>query len=179
MAGPIELELRTVPSVALQPAERARVIALCSQAYEEDFAPYLEQLTGGTHLLAYRGNELVSHAMWVIRWLQPAGLDSLRTAYVEAVATAPAWQGRGFGRAVMRRLQQAITDFTLGALSPSDPAWYAPLGWELWRGPLSIRTPAGSSATPDEQVMILRLPGTPPLNLEAGLSAEWRAGELW
>ena len=34
--------------------------------------------------------------------------------------------------------------------------------------------------TPDETVMILRLPRTPPdLDLDAPLSAEWRRGELW
>jgi hypothetical protein len=29
------------------------------------------------------------------------------------------------------------------------------------------------------KVMILRLPCTPPLDLDAPLSAEWREGELW
>jgi aminoglycoside 2'-N-acetyltransferase I len=31
----------------------------------------------------------------------------------------------------------------------------------------------------EEQVMILRLPKTPPLDPNAPLSAEWREGELW
>jgi hypothetical protein len=34
--------------------------------------------------------------------------------------------------------------------------------------------------TPDEQVMVLRLPRTPAgLSLDAPLSAEWREGEFW
>ena len=33
--------------------------------------------------------------------------------------------------------------------------------------------------TPEEQVMVLRLPKTPPLDLELPLSAEWREGEVW
>jgi len=53
------------------------------------------------------------------------------------------------------------------------------LGWELWRGPLYIRTAEGPLATPSAEVMILKLPRTPPLDLEAALSAEWREGELW
>ena len=92
-------------------------------------------------------------------------------------ATAPDRQGRGYASAIMRRLAAAIGDWSLGALSPSDASFYARLGWERWRGPLSIRTADGPLATPDEEVMILRLPATPPLDLDAPLSAEWRAGE--
>ena len=44
----------------------------------------------------------------------------------------------------------------------------------------AIRTAGGLEATPDETVMILRLPGTPTdLDLDAALSAEWRRGEPW
>jgi hypothetical protein len=56
---------------------------------------------------------------------------------------------------------------------------YARLGWEFWRGPLFIRRAGRLIPTPDEEVMILRLPKTPPLDLEAPLSVEWREGELW
>jgi aminoglycoside 2'-N-acetyltransferase I len=103
----------------------------------------------------------------------------LRTAYVEAVATEPAFQRRGFATAVMQRVAHAIGDFDLGGLSPSEVGFYERLGWELWRGPLSIRSAAGLIPTPNERVMILRLPRTPPLDLHSPLSAEWREGELW
>jgi hypothetical protein len=45
----------------------------------------------------------------------------------------------------------------------------------------AIRRAAGIEPTPpDEQVMILRLPRTPPaLVTTALLTAEWREGELW
>jgi aminoglycoside 2'-N-acetyltransferase I len=48
----------------------------------------------------------------------------------------------------------------------------------MWRGPLFIRSAAALTATPQDRVMVLRLPKTPPLDLEAALSAEWRAGDL-
>lgn len=79
----------------------------------------------------------------------------------------------------MRALQAQILDFDLAALSPFDERWYARLGWETWRGPLSIRTATGLLPTPDEQVMTLRLPRTPALDLDAPLSAEWRELESW
>lgn len=42
------------------------------------------------------------------------------------------------------------------------------------------RTPGGLEASPeDEEVMILRLPRTPPLDRRAALSVEWREGDVW
>ncbi len=103
----------------------------------------------------------------------------LRTAYVEAVATGQEYQGRGFATAVMKGVAAWTGDYDLGALSPFDVAYYERLGWELWRGPLAIRTGNGLLPTPDEEAMILRLAGTPNLDLSSRLTAEWRNGELW
>ena len=144
------------------------------------FGLWFDYLPGSTHVLGRLDGELVSHAAWVTRLLQPEGLPLLRTAYVEAVATAPEHQGRGYATAVLRALADRITDFDLGALSPSDAKFYARLGWESWRGPTLIRLPEGGLLDPTgEDVMILRLPATPALDLNARLTAEWRRGELW
>ncbi len=165
---------------SLTPAQKAEIICLCTAAYAENFDNMFEMLPGSMHMLACLNGELVSHAAWVTRWLQPAGCACLRTAYVEAVATAPVYQHRGFATAVLRELQAHIGDYDLGGLSPSDAGFYMPLGWELWRGPLAIRMPEGLLPTPpDEQVMILRLAHTPDLDLDTLLTAEWRNGELW
>lgn len=164
----------------LSPNDRQTLIELCTAAYEENFDHLFDSLPGSTHIIARLENEIVSHAAWVTRWLQPEGLPELRTAYIEAVATLPRYQGQGFGSAVLRNLVPYISDYELGALSPSEADFYARFGWELWQGPLFIRTAAGLEPSPaDEEVMILRLPQTPALNLHAALSAEWRAGELW
>jgi aminoglycoside 2'-N-acetyltransferase I len=65
-------------------------------------------------------------------------------------------------------------------LSPFNVKFYERLGWELWRGPLFIRTEKGLIPSPtDEEVMIFRLPETPDLDLTAPLSVEWREGEAW
>lgn len=175
-----QLVFRVLSAEELEPAQKADIIRLCTEAYEEPFDNMFEMLPGSVHVLGYLGDELVTHAAWVTRWLQPAGLPLLRTAYVEAVATAPAYQRRGYGAAVMRELQRHITDYDLGGLSPFSDAYYARLGWELWRGPLAIRKEHGLEPSPaDEQVMILRLPRTPELNLDGLLTAEWREGEPW
>jgi aminoglycoside 2'-N-acetyltransferase I len=95
------------------------------------------------------------------------------------VATEPHLQRRRLATAVMRRLAGAIASYDLGALCPAEPELYARLGWEFWRGPLFIRLEQGLVSTPEERVMVLRLPNTPPLDLDTDLSAEWRDGELW
>ena len=104
----------------------------------------------------------------------------MRTAYVEAVATDHPYRRRGYASMVMKRLAKEIIEYDLGGLSPSEPRFYQKLGWELWQGPLFIRKGDELLPSPEEeQVMILRLPGTPEFDLRAPLSAEWREGELW
>ena len=72
-----------------------------------------------------------------------------------------------------------VADYELAGLSPATEGLYARLGWRYWRGALSIRTETGLIPTPDEQIMFLRLPNTPPLDDTLPLSAEWRPGEVW
>jgi len=170
----IEVVGRILPTDPL----RGRIVTLCEAAYGEDFSNLLGTPLG--HVLGWVDRELVSHASWVQRELAPASGRPLRTAYVEAVATAPNWQQRGFASDVLRRLAREVTDsFELAALSPSDVAFYERLGWQRWRGPLAIRSVDGLIATPGEDVMVLRLTRTPHLDLDSALTAEWREGELW
>lgn len=175
------LHVEVVSSEAVHGALRDALLSLCSRAYEEDFSPYLALLSPAVHLFARLDGELVGHAAWVERELRAANLAPLRTAYVEAVATAPEHQGNGYASAVLSRLPAFLGDFALAALSPSDDGFYGRLGWERWRGPLSYLDPGGTEiATPEEQVMILRLPRTQPaLELDAPLSTDWRPGEVW
>ena len=174
-----ELELFVVPVDRLSAPARDEIVALCAAAFDENFGRMFELLPGSTHVLARLDGRLVGHACWVTRSLQPSGMRPLRTAYVEAVATDPAHQGRGIGGSVMRRPADEIRDYDLGALSPAVEAFYQRLGWEAWRGPTAIRTDQGLVPTPDDEIMILRTAQTPPLDLNAPISAEWRDGELW
>ena len=174
-----QLHIEVTSAESLSPATNAAIISLCNEAYEEELSSLFATFISPTHVMAYLGDVLVSHAMWVTRWLQPGTLPLLRTAYVEMVATAPAYQGQGFGTAVMQRLAAEIQDFELGGLSTGSSGFYARLGWQSWRGPLFIRTDTGVLPVLDDSMMFLRLPKTPALDVTAPLSAEWRAGELW
>ena len=179
------VRLEVVAADAMDGAVRAEIVKLCQSAYGGDFTALFEELPGSVHILArdQRG-VLLSHAAWVTRWLQPAGHPVLRTAYIEAVATAPAQQRQGLATAVLRQISEILAGdpaWELGALSPSNPAFYAGVGWELWRGPLAIRHNGDIEPTPaEEHVMILRLPRTPATVITTSLlTAEWRMGELW
>jgi aminoglycoside 2'-N-acetyltransferase I len=179
------VHLEVLAANALDASGRSEIIHLCEVAYGESFAHLFNDLPDSVHILARDGTGLlVSHVEWVPRWLQPAGHGLLRTAYVEAVATSPGHQRRGLATALLRRFDEIVRDdatWELAALSPSDSAFYARLGWELWNGPLAIRRDGGvEPSPPDEQVMILRLPRTPStLVTRALLTAEWRVGEVW
>jgi aminoglycoside 2'-N-acetyltransferase I len=177
----IRVNIRTSPAAGLTARARDEILALCDRAYGEDLRDAIQSFQDPIHVFATVDDAIVSHALWITRWLAPGERTPLRTAYVEAVATDPAYQGRGFASAVMRKLLGEVAGFDLAALCPSDDGQllYSRLGWETWAGRLSIRRGSELIATPDESIMIHRLPGSPPLNLNDPLSAEWRPGELW
>lgn len=174
------LEIQVVPGELLG-SKREQVFALCERAYLQDLRALPGTFNDPRHVLGMEHGTVVSHALWITRWLAPGISAPLRTAYVEWVATDPAHQRRGYASAVMRTLLASISGFQLAALSTSDAgqSLYTRLGWERWRGPLFIRTADGLVATTGETVMIHRLSTTPPLSLDDPLSAEWREGELW
>ena len=87
-------------------------------------------LLDGLHVLAYDEGQLVGHAVVTTRWLQPDNLSLLKTAYVDAVATDPAYQGQGIGSSVMRHLASVIQDYELACLETERVYFYAQLGWE-------------------------------------------------
>ena len=173
------LKIERVASAALTPDQTAALRRLCDAAYAENTAPYFESLGPGRHLLGKLDGALVSHLMWVTRWLQPEDQPQLRTAYVEMVATAPDHQRKGYATALLEHLVPLLSDFDLAALSPATEGVYARLGWKFWRGPLFARRDGARIATPEDRVMVLRLPSTPPLDLDRALSVEWRPGEVW
>jgi GNAT superfamily N-acetyltransferase len=174
------LSLQVIKGENLSEHEYSEILTLCSGAYERDYSPFLKSFNNAIHVLGRIHDKLVSHALWVTRWLQNGKIPPWRTAYVEAVATDERCRRQGYASAVMSRLAGEIKDYDIGGLSTGLCSFYSRLGWQLWRGTLFIRTADGEIATPEEKgVMVLALPKTPPLDLDTPLSAEWRKGELW
>jgi aminoglycoside 2'-N-acetyltransferase I len=167
----------------LDEATRAEIIQVCIEAHqEEDFKNLFSYIrSGGWHFLAYREDQLVSHAVVTTRWLQPEGLPELKTAYIDAVATLPAVQGQGYASALLRQMAKDIdSEYIIACLETERTTFYERLGWEVWRGPLAGRGKDGLIPTPDQTgVMILRLSKTPPLDLGRGLTIEDQGGRIW
>jgi len=180
------VSIRSVPTDALSPDEIDVIRALLDAAFwdeederftEEDW----EHSIGGLHVVLEIDGRIVSHASVVERELQVAG-HPLRTGYVEAVATAPGFQGRGYGTRVMQLIGRAIdAGYELGALGTGEIGFYERLGWRVWQGPTSVRTAVGERRTPVEDggIMVLLTGATPPIDLGAPISCEWRPGDVW
>ena len=144
---------------------------------DDDFAHAM----GGVHWLLEVDGRLLSHASVVERVLEADGVP-LRTGYVEAVATQPTAEGRGYGSAVMTEAGDHIrAGYELGALGTGRISFYRRLGWEAWRGPSFVRTPDGPVRRPDDDgwILVLRTPRTPPIDLGLSLSCDWRPGDVW
>jgi GNAT superfamily N-acetyltransferase len=171
--------IRKITSGDLSPELAQAVIRVCDAAYQTDTKPLFSQLGPGLHLLAFQGDKLVSHLMWVTRWLQPEGITPLRTAYVEMVATDPPMQRCGYASLLLGDFVRHVGEYELAALCPATESVYARLGWKFWRGPLAARREGHLIPTPEERVMLLPLPHTPALDWERPLSVEWREGEVW
>jgi aminoglycoside 2'-N-acetyltransferase I len=176
------ITITTARTEDLDAATRAAIVDVCIAAHQEDdfqhlFTRYIS--AGGIHVFAYRGDQLVSHAVATTRWLQPEGLPLLRTAYIDAVATLPAYQGQGIGSAVMRQLATALADFEIACLETERVSFYAQVGWQEWRGPLAGRRAGELLPTPDQKgIMILRLDRTPLLDFDGSLIIEYD-GRIW
>ena len=67
------------------------------------------------------------------------------------------------------------------ALGTGETGFYERLGWRVWAGPTSVRTPHGERRTPEEDggIMVLLTPATPPISLDAPISCDWRPGDVW
>ncbi len=169
----------TSPEVA---AIRAMLLAAFGPADDERFSDDdWDHAVGGVHFVLDVGGAMVTHASVVERELHVDGRP-LRTGYVEAVGTAPDGQGAGHGSQVMADVTAYIRDrFELGALGTGRHHFYERLGWLRWAGPTFVRTADGLRRTPDEDGDILVLPtaSSPPLDLAAALSCEWRPGDVW
>ncbi len=177
---PTRFEIRIRRTRQLDAATRATIVELCTEAHGTDFSRLFFYLpTDGLHFIAYRDDQIVSHAVVTTRWVQPERLPVLRAAYVEAVATLPVYQRRGYSSAVMRELSSHLIEYDIAYLTTEQTAFFEHLGWETWRGPRVSRSSGELVPRPNHQtIMILRLANTPPLDLNRLLTIEIQAGRI-
>lgn len=187
MAGPtLEPVLRRLATADLTLGDISAIRILMDVAFgDEEDERFTEDdwqhALGGRHFVLDVEGEVVAHASVVPREIHVGG-GPLRTGYVEAVATLPGRQRRGHGSLVMTAVNDWIVGrYELGALGTGRRSFYERLGWQVWRGPSSVRTPSGETRTPDDDgyILVLPTPASPSLDLEASISCEWRPGDVW
>jgi aminoglycoside 2'-N-acetyltransferase I len=177
------VDLRTAVTADLTAGETDRLRAFLDSAFGGEFGDDdWSHALGGVHVLATVDGDLAGHAAVVVRQMVLDG-RTLRTGYVEAVATGAPWRRRGIAGRLMETVERLVTGgFELGALAASDDgaALYRRRGWVAWRGRLAGLTPQGTVPTPDEQVFVLDTPSTPvPIDPTGTLTCDWRRGDLW
>ena len=177
--------LRRVPTDHLTGTEVEAIRALLWAAFppgEEGFTEDdWQHALGGMHVILDDDRGVIAHAAIVERELH-IGERPVRTGYIEAVATEPARQGRGYGSRLMTDVDDYVAaHFELGALGTGAHHFYERLGWRTWRGPSFVRMPDGlrPTAEDDGYILVLETPTSPPLDLTAALSCEWRPGDVW
>jgi aminoglycoside 2'-N-acetyltransferase I len=167
---------------ALSPTFLRKLRAMLDVAYDGDFSDQdWQHAVGGNHVWVTGRHRLVAHASLIARTLVCSG-KTLHVGFVEAVATAAAHRGRGHGARVMGRIAELIREgYPLGVLSTGTHAFYERLGWERWRGPTFVDGPNGRERTPadDGDVMILRTPRSPHLDVDGDIVCDWRLGDVW
>jgi len=163
-------------------AIRALMVAAFGPDEEDGFTDDdWEHAIGGRHFVVDVDGEIAAHASVVERALHVDGRP-LRTGYVEAVATAPTRQGAGLGSLIMGEVGAYIRDeFELGALGTGRHRFYERQGWRTWIGPSAVRAAEGDVPTPDDDgyIMVLATPTSPPLDLNATITCDWRPGDIW
>jgi len=166
----------------LDASTRRAARALLDNVFGEEMTDHdWEHALGGIHALVWEERELVGHASVVQRRLLHDG-RALRAGYVEGVGVRSDRRRQGYGAAMMRALEHVIRGaYELGSLGSSDEArgFYTSRGWSQWRGPTSALTPSGVVRTADEDGDIYVLPVSAALDLDAGLTCDWRDGDVW
>jgi aminoglycoside 2'-N-acetyltransferase I len=176
--------VRRLASDELLPKDVENLRWLFDAAWDDDDAFTEEDwdhAMGGLHFLLEEEGAIVAHASVVERELHTSG-HRLATGYVEALATSPLHQRRGYGSSVLREVNEYIDEtFRLGALGTGGFSFYERQGWMVWKGLTFVRTDSGLVRTADEDgyVLVRLTPTSPALDLTAPISCEWRPGDVW
>ena len=163
---------------------KKEIITLCNSAFPEPFDNLMDFIPPeGIHVIGYTSDgKAATHALLTERKFSIGGRQPMKAAYIDAVATHPDFQGRGYGSLVMNEIMRiASENYDIGGLSTYIPQWYGKLGWKEWRGPLSLEQDGEIVPTLDVDgvVMVYVFEGNDLPDVTDTLTADWRPGGGW
>lgn len=168
------LTLTVKKNQELSDEELDNVITLCSNVFHENYRPYMKDFTGATHILGYYEDTLVSHVLWLNRWVRIENKPLLKTAFLDAVAVDEKYRKRRFGSSTMTRFAGEITDYDIAVLTTDSPGFYERIGWKAWMGSVDFqRTDGRITSLNNSTLMVLILTRTPALDPNTPLTVEW------
>jgi nodulation protein A len=159
------LETRIVRTQELSSTDKQKLNALLDSAFaNDDFGRQYQWGENDWNVLLETETEIVSHVGVVDRTIL-AGGQPVRVGGVGAVATAPAWQRRGYAQQLMRSTAAFMRDqlrVSAGLLICGNKMlpYYGRLGWQTVAQALVIDQPQGK-VTMSTNVMVLRWGETP------------------
>lgn len=181
------MELQIARSWDISDSELTALRAFLTEAFDGRFDDgNWANALGGTHVIIRERGEIVAHASVVPRTLYfSIEGDTWRDAtvrevgYVESVAVARQFRGRGLGTEVLNIINRLVADqFGLGALATSSHAFYEQAGWKRWSGSTHVyRSGTVSSVPGGEQWLMILAPAG--MVLTGAVACEWREGDLW
>jgi aminoglycoside 2'-N-acetyltransferase I len=176
------IEIETAHTSSLATGTLGELRRFLEDAFEGDFDRHdWDHALGGIHAIGREQGAIVAHAAVVQRRLLHGG-HAYRTGYVEAVAVRDDRRRRGYGRAVMERIDDVIArGYELGGLSAGEDGarLYRSLGWLAWAGRTFVLRPEGIERTPDDDGSTYVLPLDTDLDLTGDLVCDWRDGAVW
>ena len=154
--------------------------AFLNEAYEGDFSDSdYENALCGRHFIIVVGGQLIAHASVVTRSIS---LDDTAwsVGYVEAVAVAADFRGRGFGRQIM----QQVTDFCrssyqVAMLSTGEHGFYERFGWVRLDAKSFSETPSGLVRTEDDDDGLMVLTALENVLAADQVACDFRNGDVW
>ncbi|MFF8593225.1 GNAT family N-acetyltransferase [Streptomyces sp. NPDC015220] len=176
------VEIRTVHTALLAPAELRAVRALLDDAFDGDFSDDdWDHTLGGLHVLAHDGRGLAGHGAVVMRRARHRG-RWVRVGYVEGVAVRRDVRRAGLGGRIMDVVEEVVAGaYAFGALSASEDGarLYEGRGWRAWGGRLRALGPDGAVRLSEEEGSTYLWPApADAADPGAELLFDWRDGDV-
>lgn len=154
--------------------------AFLNEAYEGDFSESdFENALGGQHFIRSESGRLIAHASVVARSISIDG-TAWKVGYVEAVAVAADFRGRGFGRQIMQQVTGFCrSGYQVAMLSTGEHGFYERFGWVRLDAKSFAETPSGLVRTEDDDDGLMVLTALENILAADQIACDFRNGDVW